>query len=238
MPCWLRDSTAGRCGAAGRLPLLACVAALSVRAALAAEAPPCPEAVPAADIRVSAVHSFPRVDYSHASSEIREQLRSAPHTVALGLTQSSTTLSVDVLLKAVQLPGQAVLCARPQVDITLRHAHLDVWVARELAPDACIAARVLDHEMNHVAIERDTLDWAAQQLQSQLQAWYQARVLRGTASQIKAGLVRDFEERWTPALSALLESSSARHAQFDAQDSYGDAEACDGELVRTARRLQ
>jgi hypothetical protein len=238
MPSWFRQSLAPLCGAAGRVSLLACLATLSVRPSLADESAPCPASIPPADIRVSAVHAFPRVDYSHASSEIREQLRSAPHTVALGLTQSSTTLSVEVLLKAVQAPGQPFLCARPQVDVTLRHTNLNVWIARELAPDACITARVLEHEMNHVAIERDTLDWAAQQLQAQLQAWYETRVLRGTEAQIKAGLVRDFEERWTPALSALLETSSARHAKFDAQDSYGDAAACEGELMRSARRLQ
>jgi hypothetical protein len=195
-------------------------------------------AVPPATIEVVTEHAIAQVDHSRSAREIRHRLESAPHTVALGLTQSSTTLSVDVVLRAVPRPGGDTLCARPALQVTLRHPRIEILVARELEPDGCIAALVLAHEMRHVAIERDTLDWAAQQLELQLQRHYQASVLQGTEAEIKAALVHDFDERWTPALRELLESSNARHAAFDAQESYGDTEACGGDLLRTARELR
>jgi hypothetical protein len=194
--------------------------------------------LPPAEITVSAEHAIPRIDYTHSSREIRRELGSTPYTVALGLTRSSTTLSVQLLLKAVVPAGDERLCARPQIDVVLRHSQLDVWLAREIEHDACVAAAVLEHEMTHVAIERDTLDWTAQQLQTQLLGHYAQRVLRGTDAQIKTQLVQDFEERWSPALESLLRSSTERHAAHDEQDSYGDAQACDGELYQVARRLQ
>jgi hypothetical protein len=210
---------------------------MHVRHSAADDGDPC-AALPPAEITVAAEHAIPRIDYSHSSREIRRQLGSAPQTVALGLTQSSTTLSVELLLKAVVPAGDDRLCARPQIDVVLRHSHLDVWLAREIEHDACVAAAVLEHEMTHVAIERDILDWAAQQLQAQLQWHYAQRVLHGTEAQIKAQLVQDFEEKWTPALVAMLQSSTPRHVAHDEQDSYGDAQACDGELYQVARRLQ
>jgi hypothetical protein len=181
-------------------------------------ASPCGPNLPAAEIRVVAEHAIPHVDHTRPATEIARQLNAAPHNVALGLTHTSTTLSVDMLLKALEAAEDALL--------------------REIERDACVSAVVLEHEMKHVAIERDTLDWAAQQLETQLQVWYAERVLRGTEAQIKAGLVQDFEERWTPALEALLQSSTPRHVEHDRQDSYGDAQACGGELYQTARRMQ
>jgi hypothetical protein len=201
-------------------------------------ASPCGPDLPAAEIRVVAEHAIPHVDHTRPATEIARQLNAAPHNVALGLTHTSTTLSVDMLLKALEAAEDALLCARPQVNVTLRHSRIDIWLAREIERDACVSAVVLEHEMKHVAIERDTLDWAAQQLETQLQVWYAERVLRGTEAQIKAGLVQDFEERWTPALEALLQSSTPRHVEHDRQDSYGDAQACGGELYQTARRMQ
>jgi hypothetical protein len=198
----------------------------------------CHSDLPAAEIRVVAEHAEPRVDHTRPAAEIAHQLGSAPYGVALGLTQTSTTLSVEVLLKAIEVDQDAVLCARPHVNVTLRHARIDVWVARELERDDCACALVLEHEMKHVATERETLDWAARQLETQLQAWYQDRLLHGTEAQIKAGLAQDFDEKWTPVLEALLHSSSARHAEHDLQDSYGDAQACGGALYRAAMRLR
>jgi hypothetical protein len=187
---------------------------------------------------VVAEHAIPRIDHTRPASEIAHQLNSAPSSVALGLTRTSTALSVDLLLKAVETSERELLCARPQVNVALRHSRMEVWLAREIEGHSCVSAVVLEHEMKHVAIERDTLDWAAQQLETQLQLWYQDRVLRGTEAQIKAVLVKDFEERWTPALQALLESSAARHLEHDREDGYRDAQACDGALQQAARRLQ
>jgi hypothetical protein len=210
----------------------------SVDALAESSAGNCPTEVPEADIRVVAEHAFPQVDYAHASREIRQALQSGPHSVAFGLTRASTTLSVEALIKGVRAGAGEALCARPQVDVTLRHAQLAIWLASEIESDRCVSALVLAHELKHVDIERDILDWAAQQLQSQLQSHYQDRVLHGTQAQIKAELVRDFEERWTPVLDALLRSSSVRHAALDEQDSYADGEACGGALYRTAKRLR
>jgi len=198
----------------------------------------CSLLAPPARIEVIAAHAIPQVNFRYAAADIRRELNSGPLAVALGMTQTSTSFSADIALGTVPLRGQPGVCARPRIELTLRHSRIEVRLAREIQDDGCVADVVLKHELGHVAIERDSLSAAAETLRERLTAYYAGRVYVGTEEEINAELAGEFEHRWAPELNALLKAANERHAAYDEADSAYDTRACNGGLHRVARRLQ
>ncbi len=220
-----------------QIALVFCIAGCMREAAAADTGDVCAGQLPPAEVKVNTSDLVPHVNFQHTAAEIHDQLGSGPQSVALGMTQTSTNLSLDIALRTVALGRAGRLCARPQLEVNLKHAEVEVWMATEIQHDECVRDVVLKHELKHVQIERDTLRWAAQELESQLRLYYTPRVYMGTEAEIKAQLSSEFETRWLPALQTLLQSSNARHLEHDERDSHGDAEACNGALLTTAHRL-
>jgi len=217
---------------------LTCFGTGSAHAASQEGAELCAAELSAGVVRVQTQHASPQVTFAHTAREILEQLGGRHGAVALGLTQTSTSLAMEVVLHRVTLEDGATSCARPEIDITLAHATVDVMLAREIEHDGCVARAVLEHEMTHVAIEREALDRAAETLATQMRESYRDRVFFGDETEISAQLAQEFDQRWAPALDALLRVSNAKHAEYDERDSYGDKEACQGALIRIARSIE
>ena len=206
--------------------------------ALAAGSDECGAQPAASIVRVHIQHAIPRVTYARTAREIWQELGARPNGVALGLTASSTSLSLDAVLhKAVSRDGQTA-CARPEIDVTLGHAKLEVVLASEIERDECVAHVVLSHELKHVAIEREALEWTGQMLEKAMQRYYRDRVYAGTDHEISAQLAQEFQQRWTPTLQTLVGMSLAEHRQHDERDSYADTNACEGALVRIGRSVR
>jgi hypothetical protein len=237
---WARVRTAIPALAAGiALPVGSLVVALGCRTAAAEDIDAlCAAQLPAGAVRVQTLHAIPQVSYTHSAREIRQRLGAKRGTVALGLTQTSTSLVMEVLLHRAVSEDGLHSCARPEIDVILSHSAIEVMLASEIESDACVAGAVLNHEMTHVAIERETLDEAARTVGMQMQEYYRERVLHGDDSQVTAEIAQQFEQRWAPALQALLGASNLRHAEHDERDSYGDKEACQGALIRLARSIE
>jgi hypothetical protein len=198
----------------------------------------CGALLPPALVEVTAAHAIPQVNFRHGAGEIRRQLGSGSQAVALGMTTTSTTFSLDISLSAVLRRDQPGMCARPRMELTLRHSQIEVWLASEIEHDECVADVVLKHELGHVAIERQTLITAAESMRSLLRAYYGERVYTGTEDAIKAELAAEFEHKWAAELSALLKAGNDRHTAHDEADRAYDAQTCGGGLMRVARRLQ
>lgn len=232
---WARSRAAAHALAAG-IPL---VLALSWRTAAAEDINAlCAAQLPAGEVRVHTEHAVPQVSYAYSAREIWQRLGARSGTVALGLTETSTSVVMEVTLHRAVSEDGLHSCARPEIDVIASHSAIEVRLASEIENDACVAGAVLDHEMTHVAIEHEALDQAARTVGSQMQEYYRERVLHGDESQVIGELARHFEERWAPALQTLLGASSLRHAEHDERDSYGDKEACEGALIRIARSIE
>ena len=184
-----------------------------------------------------AQQAVPHVTYERSAREIVDQAGTRQDAVALGLTVASVGLAMDVVLHRAESQDGTISCARPEIDINLSHSSVEIMLASEIEHDACVSALVLQHEMTHVTIERETLEQAAASLSAQMQAYYRNPIFFGDESQIMAELEREFDQRWAPALDALLKASNARHAEYDTRDSDGDKSACRGNLMRIARRI-
>ena len=198
----------------------------------------CAAQLPPGEVRVQTLHAVPRVSYAYSAREIWQRLGARRGTVALGLTETSTSVAMEVTLHRVVSEDGLYSCARPEIDVVLSHSAIEVRLAAEIEDDTCVAQAVLDHEMTHVAIEHETLEEAARVLGAQMREYYRERVLHGEDSRIRAELAWQFEQQWGPALQALLGASALRHAEHDERDSYGDKEACAGALIAIARRIE
>ena len=197
----------------------------------------CAAELPAGVVRVQTQQAVPQVTYARNAREILDQTGVRQEAVALGLTLTSVSVGMEVVLHRAQSQDGTIGCARPEIDITLSHASMEIMLASEIERDACVSALVLEHEMTHVAIERETLQRAAESLSAQMQTYYRDRILSGDEAQAMARLEHEFDQRWAPVLSALLQASNVRHAEYDARDRYGDKEACRGDLMRIARSI-
>lgn len=216
----------------------ALLCALQSAPARAAGSEQCGAQLVASIVRVHIQHAIPRVTYKHSAREIWHQLGGHRNGVALGLTASSTSLSLDAVLhEAVSGDGQTT-CARPEIDVTLGHAKLEVLLASEIEQDDCVARVVLSHELKHVAIEREALEWAGEMLEKTMQRYYRDRVYSGTDHEISTQIAQEFQQRWTPALETLAGLSLAKHREHDERDVYADTNACEGALVRIGRSVR
>ena len=198
---------------------------------------PCAAALPAGRVHVRAQPAEPQVSYARGAREILDLAGVRHGAAALGLTTTRVALSMDVVLHRALSRDGTIRCARAQLDLVLSHASMEVLLAREIEHDGCVSALVLEHEMTHVRIERETLTRTAESLSAQMQAYYRNAVFAGDDAQVMATLEREFDQRWAGALDGLLRASDARHAEHDLRDSYGDQSACRGELMRIARSV-
>jgi hypothetical protein len=116
-------------------------------------------------------------------------------------------------------------------------APMTVYVASELANDACGHAAVLAHEMKHVAAFREHMADTASTLEAELPQLFGQRIIRARDADAGEAQVRE-------ALHAFLEEFIARntaqlkerHAAIDSAEEYTRVNrACGGIPVDPAR---
>jgi hypothetical protein len=195
----------------------------------------CAGRLPAAEIRVHVRHGIPHVHYERSAKEIWQLLGARPDTIALGLTETHTALSLELALHSQSANGQT--CARPRIDVTMSHARIEVMLAREIQHESCVAELVLAHEMQHVAIERDALEFAARELQARMRQYYDERIYLGSVTQIVQQLTREHELHWAPQARRLLRTILARHGEHDEHDADADRQACEGALLAVSKQI-
>lgn len=191
--------------------------------------------VPQSRIEVITRHANPVITFERSARHLRMQLAADAAVVALGMTESSTALSMEIALNAVDGAVAGIRCARPNLYVVLTHSRLEVALASELQDNACAARAVLAHEFEHVQIEQAGLESIAAELEARLERHYGGRVFAGTSDEIRRTLRQEFDGIWGPLLEQLLARTAAMHAAHDREDSRHDQTACNGDLLRLAR---
>ncbi len=154
----------------------------------------------------------------------------------LGLTKTEFRQEVAIEVKGIVDSGGGRSCSRPGVVIDLTMAPMMVYVASELANDACGHAAVLAHEMKHVAAFREHMAGTARTLEAELPQLFGQRIIK--ARDADAG-----EEQVREALRTYLEEFIAvntaelkeRNAAVDSTEEYARVSgACGGIKVDPA----
>jgi hypothetical protein len=120
------------------------------------------------------------------------------------------------------------------IDLTM--VPMTVYVARELANDACGHAAVLAHEMKHVAALRDHMADTARTLEAKLPQLFGQRIIKARDADAGEAQVREalrtFLEEFITLNTAELKE---RNAAVDSTDEYARVNgACGGVTVQPA----
>ena len=185
--------------------------------------------LPPADLAVATLPIV--VDQDHSRSfdgltRMYEQASPLHHT--LGLTQAQVGHRTTIEVRGLRNGHGDRVCMQPTVRVELFMQPLTVFVARELATDACRQGAVLDHEMRHVAVYRRALDEAAAELRASLQRQFGGRRFDGTDP---ATVQRQVEGEVGAHLDAFLDATGRtlrdRQAAVDSPQEYARVEqAC------------
>ncbi len=89
-------------------------------------------------------------------------------SITYGLTTASPLARAEIRLHVLKIPGG--VCARPDVLVHLAYQPMTVEIARELPEGSCGYQAVLNHEMKHVDVFRQTLDQSAASLRHEIDA--------------------------------------------------------------------
>ncbi len=100
----------------------------------------------------------------------------------MGLTVSNFGHETDSRLRLLEERSSGRACATPEVEIVLSMQPTTVYVARELAHDACQHEATRQHELRHVAAYRELLDEARDRLAADLPATLQRQALSGSSA--------------------------------------------------------
>ena len=154
----------------------------------------------------------------------------------LGLTKTEFRQEVTLEVKGIADSGSGRSCSRPRIVIDLTMAPMTVYVASELANDACGHAAVLAHEMKHVAAFREHMVDTARTLEAELPQLFGQRIIKARDADAGEAQVREalrtFLEEFIAVNTAELKD---RHAAVDSAEEYGRVRgACGGITVDLA----
>jgi hypothetical protein len=138
--------------------------------------------------------------------------------VVLGMTASNTRAEISIDGAALADAQSGRECVAPRVTIELSYQPLAVYVARELHPASCSYREVFAHEMQHVAVYRDSLPGIERRVRDELVARYGVQPLYAPRNKGVAILHEQIESWLRPLLRAELAEVELRQRALDSRD--------------------
>lgn len=154
----------------------------------------------------------------------------------LGLTRTEFRQDAQIEIQGLSDSGGGRSCARPHIVLELAMTPMNVYVARELADNACGHAAVFEHEMKHVAAFREHLAETARALEVELPQLFGQRIILAPDATAAEAQVRQ-------TLQAFLSEFTARNTvqmkqrqmAVDSADEYARVnDACGGLSIEWA----
>ncbi len=150
------------------------------------------------------------------------------HQRALGITSSEIALSMQAQTYATRARGGFCVYVS-SVDVKFGYRSMDVFIASEYRPQSCEYRVILDHENQHVAINRNGIREYAPLLRQQLERQVQTLQPRFTADAQTSSdrKLTDLKEGLDPLLDGLDRALAQRNAVIDNDVNYAAiAEMC------------
>lgn len=148
----------------------------------------------------------------------------------LGLTEVRFDGNAQWAASMLRFEKHGISCARFQAKLELKVAPHRVYVAKELQPQTCSHKTVLEHELEHVALNEAHALAVAQSFNQKVaelnnQVWY------GSREEIEKAVDAYLKNAWLdPAVQALR---SVSHASLDSAAYYdSNRTACSQEVLR------
>lgn len=159
-------------------------------------------------------------------------------TFAVGLTEMKIETRIETQSALLTQQGQTVACSRPRFKVTLQLSPHVVWMAREFPQGSCAYRHIAEHEMRHVAVNRQTLHHTAKVLEDALKRSFGNRVLYGTRQELTEWLPAQLDKEWMPWVREQMQATLAQHREIDSPEEYARNEhVCGGEIARVLSRI-
>jgi hypothetical protein len=187
----------------------------------------CPPYGAAVEVSFELLDPEPRYTRDLNVTSLRDLLRTRGHVFAgrhqrtLGVTSYQARFVVGGRTYAVPVAGGYCIYLRA-VEVEYGYLHHDVFVASELAPDSCEYKAVLDHENQHVAINRAMVREGARRLRQELERRL-ATLPPKFSREPQLGTDRAIAELQlaaAPVLEDIEQAQAARNAAFDTAGAY------------------
>lgn len=191
----------------------------------------CAKALPPTRVEVVALPADHDTDFTRSYAELtRMGVEAEANERVIGLTRARIGHAAAITVVGIEEPGTRRVCVRPEIRVELSLTPMTVFVGREFRGDACRRSAIIEHELKHVAVYRETLEAMVREAQDEIGRAYGNTVML-FASRDEAQ--REIEAALTGYLGPLLERSTRevrrRQAEVDTPDEYARvAGACGG----------
>ena len=205
------------------LPGLVLAASLLFAAAPAAAQDCAPQDGYGYDVDVTIELPEVRLDRGLSRAQLGDMMIHGPDQRILGVTASN--LAVSRVARYLTYPVAAGHCFWVgRVDITLRYENLDIYIAREYAPDSCAYRAILEHEKQHVGIARKNIQRYVPRIKSTLASllipkWRKPKLVASMAAG-EAEMERIFDQLMAPIHREIDTVLVREQGKIDTPQSY------------------
>jgi hypothetical protein len=164
------------------------------------------------DLNVTGIHSVMRQ---------RGQAISGKHSRTLGLTSSQLGFSLTGRTTANPVSGGYCVYVE-SVNAEFAYREMDVYIASEFRPNTCEYKVIMDHENQHVAINRNALREYAPLIRQELERQLSLLQPRFTANaQISSDRkMQDLHEKLDPLMDEMERVMSRQNSALDTDSNY------------------
>jgi hypothetical protein len=213
-----------------------CDAAQSVaaRAGLAGFEARCEASLPPTKIDVVTAPIEYAINHSRSWRELTAiDSETAPSMRAVGLTNANVSDRISIETTGVEDSSTGRVCVRPAVRVDLAATPMTVYIAREIAGDACRERAALEHERKHVAVYREELAHIAADVRAALKAAYGNRVLYyRSRAEAKRETETAINAKVGPLMDRIARQIKARQREIDSPEEYARVSAACGGMMR------
>jgi hypothetical protein len=215
----------------GSIAVAMLLALAGIAAACRAQASACPPLGDEAKIELRLNDGEIRYDYGRDRKFLAgmmasdDALASAGVHVPIGLTRSRLEFRVKAEARPLRAGGQ--VCAYPSSAVVeIGYAVFEVFVERKYWKGTCEHDAILDHEMEHVAIDRRVLNNNRYLLEARL-AEAKKHPVPGAATMEDAAqrYIEHLRRVLAPTLQLIEQQRRQRHRILDSSESYGRTHA-------------
>ena len=138
----------------------------------------------------------------------------------MGLTTEQYDLKVLTKVNSLKMPNGTVSCMRPSLYVTLSEPFHKVSIAREFAPGSCIFNEIRTHEYRHVAVHRQSLEWARGVIEQEMKAQIGNTIYYGDPKQLQQQVDEAVNTYWLPRAQQLHAEVEKEQLEIDTPEEY------------------
>jgi hypothetical protein len=152
----------------------------------------------------------------------------------IGLTHARLSHSATIVASGVEDPRTRRVCVRPEIRLTLSMQPMTVYVGREFSGDPCRRGVILEHEAKHVAVYRQYLQEAVEQVRDEVAGAYgNAVMMFGSREEAQREIEAALGGYLGPAVQRSSQELKRRQAEVDTPAEYARVSAACGGMPLT-----